>query len=77
MASTLAHNPFRLFPGKLLQFQLHNYFDLSLLSFFFSLTIFVCNLQSYIVTHWDEHGGPALDLIIQKVLFLAYHTFLF
>lgn len=32
------------------------------------LTIHLGYFQSYIVTHWDEHGGPALDLIIQKAL---------
>ena len=30
------------------------------------LAIHLRYFQSYIVTHWNDHGRPALDLLIQK-----------
>lgn len=28
----------------------------------------VVNLQSLVETHWNEHGKPAVDIAVQKVL---------
>ena len=30
------------------------------------LAVHLRYFQSYIVTHWNDHGRPALDLLIQK-----------
>ena len=30
------------------------------------LAVHLCYFQSYIVTHWNDHGRPALDFLIQK-----------
>ncbi|XVF19009.1 hypothetical protein REPUB_Repub11eG0074000 [Reevesia pubescens] len=32
------------------------------------LTVHVYHFQSYLVSHWNEHGRPALDITIQKAL---------
>lgn len=29
--------------------------------------------QSFMETHWNEHGKPAMDIVFQKVCFLIAH----